>query len=121
MLDKENQNSGYLCGRLFAVLEKIQKDANGIDTIRERYLNAASTTPATVFSTILNLSTHHLEKLNEGKQIFYEKIKQEIISKLGADGFPTHLDLQDQGRFFVGYYHQKQDFYLRKEDKESEE
>lgn len=121
MLDKENQNQGYLCGRLFAVLDKIQEDANGIHSIRERYMNSASATPATVFSTILNLSTHHIEKLNVGAQITYEKLKQEIISKLDADGFPIHLDLQDQGRFFVGYYHQRQDFFISKSDKEHKE
>lgn len=121
MLDKENLNQGYLCGRLFAVLDKIQEDANGIHTVRERYMNAASATPAMVFATILNLSTHHLEKLNMGKQVYFEKLKQEIISKLDADGFPAHLDLQDQGRFFVGYYHQRQDFFMGKENKETEE
>lgn len=121
MLDKENQNQGYLCGRHFAVLDKIQEDANGIHSIRERYMNSASSTPATVFSTILNLSAHHLEKLNNGKQVYYEKLKQEIVSKLDADGFPAHLSLQDQGRFFVGYYHQRQDFFTSKEDKETED
>lgn len=118
MLDKENNNQGYLCGRLFAVLDKIQEDANGIHSIRERYMNSASATPAMVFATILNLSTHHLEKLNSSSQVFYEKLKQEIISKLNAIGFPAHLDLQDQGRFFVGYYHQRQDFFTSKEIKE---
>lgn len=120
MLDKENKNQGYLCGRLFAVLEKIQEDANGIHTIRERYMNSASSTPATVFATLLNLSLHHLEKLNDGGQVRYEKLKQEIISKLDADGFPTHLDLQAQGRFFVGYYHQRQDLFTSKENKVTE-
>ena len=116
MLDKNNTNPGYLCGRLFAVLDRIQEDANNISSIRERYMNAASATPATVFATILNLSTHHMEKLaNDGKKIFYEKIKQEIIDKIPSSGFPTHLDLQDQGRFFVGYYHQRQDFFTKKE------
>lgn len=118
MLDKENQNQGYLCGRLFAVLDKIQEDANGIHSIRERYMNSASATPATVFATILNLSNHHLEKLNGGGQVFYEKLKQEIISKLDANGFPAHLDLQDQGRFFVGYYHQRQEMFTSKEKEE---
>lgn len=117
---KENKNQGYLCGRLFAVLEKIQEDANGIHTIRERYMNSASSTPATVFATLLNLSLHHLEKLNNGGQVRYEKLKQEIISKLDADGFPTHLDLQAQGRFFVGYYHQRQDLFTSKENKVTE-
>ena len=121
MLDKENQNQGYLCGRLFAVLDKIQEDANGIHSIRERYMNSASATPAMVFATILNLSTHHLEKLNSGGQIFYERLKQEIISKLDANGFPAHLDLQDQGRFFVGYYHQRQTFFSSKENNKIEE
>ena len=121
MLDKNNTNQGYLCGRLFAVLDRIQEKANGINSIRERYLNAASSTPAAVFATILNLSSHHLEKLSsEGEKVFYEKIKQEIIDKISADGFPAHLDLQDQGRFFVGYYHQRQDFFTKNDGVEIE-
>lgn len=116
MLDKENKNQGYLCGRLFAVLDKIQEDANHISTLRERYMNAASATPAAVFPTILNLSVHHSEKLDEGRKIYFEKLKQEIVEKISADGFPSHLDLQDQGRFFVGYYHQRQDFFTSKKD-----
>ncbi|MGM9778370.1 MAG: type I-C CRISPR-associated protein Cas8c/Csd1, partial [Prevotella sp.] len=116
MLDKENNNQGYLCGRLFAVLDKIQEDANNISSIRERYMNAASTTPSAVFATILNLSVHHSEKLDEGRRIYFEKLKQEILDKVSADGFPTHLDLQDQGRFFVGYYHQRQDFFTSKKE-----
>ncbi len=117
MLDKNNTNPGYLCGRLFAVLDKIQEDANKINSIRERYMNAASATPSSVFATILNLSAHHLEKLsNEGQKVKYEKLKQEIIDKIPADGFPVHLDLQDQGRFFIGYYHQRQDFFTKKEE-----
>ena len=122
MLDKRNTNQGYLCGRLFAVLDRIQEDANGISSIRERYMNAASSTPSSVFATILNLSSHHLENLsNEGKKVFYEKLKQEIIDKISSDGFPAHLDLQDQGRFFVGYYHQRQDFFNKKEENSNDE
>lgn len=119
MLDKNNTNPGYLCGRLFAVLDKIQEDANNQHTIRERYLNSASATPSAVFATILNLSSHHSEKLNEGRNVFFEKLKQEIIEKLDADGFPAHLDLQDQGRFFVGYYHQRQAFFTKNEKEEN--
>lgn len=114
MLDKENKNQGYLCGRLFAVLEKIQEEANGQHSIRERYMNSASATPAMVFPTILNLSSHHAEKLTEGRNVYFEKLKREIVNRISADGFPAHLDLQDQGRFFVGYYHQRQDFFEKK-------
>ena len=114
MLDKENNNPGYLCGRLFAVLDKIQEEANNINSIKERYINSASATPAAVFATILNLSSHHAEKLSQGRKVHFEKLKQEIIDKISADGFPAHLQLQDQGRFFIGYYHQRQDFFKSK-------
>ena len=121
MLDKENNNQGYLCGRLFAVLDKIQEEANNQHSIRERYMNSASSTPAAVFSTILNLSNHHVENLkNEGRKIYFEKLKQEIISKIDADGFRPQLDLQDQGRFFIGYYHQRQDFFTKSEENNNE-
>lgn len=121
MLDKENKNQGYLCGRLFATLEKIQEEANNQHSIRERYMNSASATPAMVFPTILSLSSHHSEKLSEGRNIQFEKLKQEIVDKISANGFPPHLDLQDQGRFFVGYYHQRQDFFEKKSDKNENE
>ena len=121
MLDKENINQGYLCGRLFAVLDKIQEEANNQHSIRERYMNSASSTPAAVLSTILNLSNHHVENLkSEGRKIYFEKLKQEIVSKIDADGFRPQLDLQDQGRFFIGYYHQRQDFFIRNEENTEE-
>lgn len=121
MLDDKNTNQGYLCGRLFAVLDKIQDEANNQHSIRERYMNSASATPAAVFATILNLSYHHSEKLNEGRKVWFEKIKQEIVDKISPNGFPAHLDLQDQGRFFVGYYQQMQWFYTKKEEQSIEE
>lgn len=119
MLDKNNTNPGYLCGRLFAVLDKIQEEANKQNTIRERYMNSANATPAAVFATVLNLSLHHSEKLSEGRRIQFEQLKQEIMDKIDADGFPAHLDLQDQGRFFVGYYHQRQAFFTKSEKEEN--
>ena len=122
MLDKDNTNQGYLCGRLFAVLDKIQEEANNQHSIRERYMNSASSNPAAVFSTILNLSNHHVENLkNEGRKIYFEKLKQEIVSKIDADGFKAQLDLQDQGRFFIGYYHQRQDFFTKNEENNNEQ
>lgn len=117
MLDKTNDNPGYLCGRLAAVLEKIQKDASSGDSIRTRYMGSASSTPAVVFPAMLNVSIHHSEKLNEATRIFYEQLKQEILDKMPVYGFPTHLELNDQGRFFVGYYHQRADLYTKKEHK----
>ncbi len=82
-------------------------------------MNAASATPAVVFPTLFNLNNHHLQKLDKGLQVYYDKIKQEIMSLLPSDGFPSHLNLKDQGRFFVGYYHQNAKFF-EKQNTENE-
>ncbi len=116
-LDKETENTAYRLGRLFAVLEKIQSEAQpGINaTIRERFYGAASSTPVTVFGNLLRLKNHHLAKIeNTGKKIYFENLLSEIMGSLPAAGFPAHLSLQDQGRFAIGYYHQTQDIYTKK-------
>jgi len=116
-LDLDNKNQGYLCGRLFAVLEKIQEDAQpGINaTIKDRYYGAASSTPITVFGRLLNLSNHHLAKLGGGSKTYYEKMIQEIMTGVSSNGLPAHLSLDDQSRFAIGYYHQRQDLFTKKD------
>jgi len=116
-LDLDNKNQGYLCGRLFAVLEKIQEAAQpGINaTIKDRYYGAASSTPITVFGRLLNLSNHHLAKLGGGNKTYYEKMIQEIMAGISSNGLPAHLSLDDQSRFAIGYYHQRQDLFTKKD------
>ena len=112
MLDLANTNVAYRLGRLFAVLEKIQEEANpGLNaTIRERYYGAASSTPVAVFTTLLRLKNHHLAKLtNRGRAVNFERLLGEILG--GIADFPRHLSLPDQGRFSLGYYNQRQDFF----------
>ncbi|MFN4325606.1 MAG: type I-C CRISPR-associated protein Cas8c/Csd1 [Azonexus sp.] len=114
MLDLANTNAAYRLGRLFAVLEKIQEEANpGLNaTIRERYYGAASSTPVAVFTTLLRLKNHHLTKLtNRGRAVNFERLLGEILG--GIADFPKHLSLPDQGRFSLGYYHQRQDFFSK--------
>jgi len=114
-LDISNMNVGYRLGRLFTVLEKIQQEANpGINaTIRDKFYGAASGTPATVFGSLMRLKNYHLAKLeNQGRRVNLEKLLGEILD--GIQDFPTHLSLPDQGRFSIGYYHQMQDFYTKK-------
>lgn len=121
-LDKENKDCGYLTGRLFAVLERIQEAANpGINaTIRDRFYGAASTTPVTVFPRLLKLKNHHLSKLDsQGIKIFYEKKIGEIIEHI--ESLPRHLTLNEQAAFAIGYYHQRQDFFKKKQQNSSEE
>lgn len=116
MLDPTNPSPAYRLGRLFATLEKIQEEASpGLNaTIRERYYGAASSTPVSVFTTLLRLKNHHLAKLSPGRRINLERLIGEIMS--GLDDFPRQLPLPEQGRFALGYYHQRQDFYTRKPD-----
>lgn len=118
-LDPTNPNIGYRLGRLFAVLEKIQEEANpGINsTIRDRYYAAAASAPITVFGRLMTLKNHHLAKLeNPGRRINLERLIGEIVSDI--QDFPAFLPLEDQGRFAVGYYHQRQEFFTKKEKQE---
>lgn len=117
-LDTGQTSTGYRLGRLFAVLEKIQEEANpGLNTtIKGRYYGAACSSPVTVFGTLMRLKNHHLAKMaNKGRVINLERLVGEIISRV--DDFPAHLDLHEQGLFAIGYYHQMQDFFTRKENK----
>ena len=111
-LDTGNENIGYRLGRLFAVLEKIQTEANpGINaTIRDRFYSSASSTPAVAFGNLMRLKQHHLAKIeNPGRKIYFEKLLGEIFDKV--DIFPAKLSLMDQGQFAIGYYHQNRDFF----------
>jgi CRISPR-associated protein Csd1 len=117
-LDTEQPSIGYQLGRLFATFEKAQEDANGKATIQHSYYSSASGTPVVAFSTLSRLNKYHLSKLekeNYGLAITRKKTIGEIMGHL-AD-FPPHLDLHEQGRFAIGYYHQMQDFFTKKEDK----
>ena len=114
-LDKDNPDVGYRLGRLFAVLEQIQLAANGYKspnaTIRDKFYASASATPAAVFGNLMRLKNHHLAKL--AKTGFFETLIGEVISGIAA--FPAHLSLEEQGMFAIGYYHQRQDFFTRKD------
>lgn len=119
-LNEGCEESAYVLGRLFAVLETIQKDANsGINTtIRDRYFNSACATPASVFPTLIKLKNSHIKKLEResgGTKIYYEKILTELMGKI--EKFPRRLSLEEQGKFMLGYYHQVQKKYEKKEEK----
>lgn len=114
-LNPDEKDIGYNMGRLFAALEKIQAEAMGdvSATIRDRYYGAASSTPASVFPTLMKLKNHHLSKLdNRGRAFNLEKIIGDVISNISL--FPSRLSLLEQGMFAIGYYHQRQDFFTKK-------
>ena len=119
MLDPNNISPAYRLGRLFAALERIQEASAGgpgklNSTIRDRYYGAASSTPVAVFTTLLRLKNAHLKKLSVGQSVWFEKLLGEILDSV--TDFPKHLPLPDQGRFALGYYHQRQDFFSKKTD-----
>ncbi len=121
MLDSDNINPPYLLGRLFATLEKVQEEASpGLNaTIRDRYYSAASSTPVAVFTTLLRLKNHHLGKLSKGRSTQMEKLIGEIMA--GLNDFPRILALPDQGRFALGYYHQRQAFFTKSDNTNNQE
>ena len=115
-LNKENTNPAYLCGRLFAVLEKVQQDASGgtlNKTIKDSYFASACATPSLVFPRLMKLSNAHLSKLPVNTAVFYQKLMGEIID--GMEAFPKNLSLTEQGNFIVGYYQQNKNLYTKKE------
>jgi len=111
-LNPENASPGYRLGRLFAALERTQERAQGNlnASIRDRYYGAFSSTPVTVMPTLMKLKNHHLAKLpNRGEAVNLEKLFAEIID--GLSDVPARLNLSEQARFAVGYYHQRQSFF----------
>jgi CRISPR-associated protein Csd1 len=143
MLDRNNDDAAYCCGRAFALLEKVQSDSrkkwkssaeeqedqsskachpreDDGPTIKDHYFSSASTTPSLVFPRLFRLYQHHLAKLkqlNPGLSVSREQELGEIMNKLN-NVFPRLLSLEDQGKFVIGYFHQRQDLYTSKKDKE---
>lgn len=117
-VNEETKDRAYVLGRIFSVLEDIQEKANpGINTtIRDRYFNSACTTPSVVFPVLLRLKNSHIRKIdNIGLKKKYEELLTELSGKLNE--YPARLTLEEQGMFMLGYYHEVQKRYTKKEDR----
>ena len=113
-LDRNRQDIGYVLGRLFAVLEKTQAEANpGLNaTIADRYFGSASSTPIAAFGTLMRLLPHHLNKLEfEGRAVQLQWEIRQILEH--CQKFPNHLNLEQQGLFAIGYYHETQFLFTK--------
>lgn len=123
-LNEKSTNKAYLLGRLFSVLEKAQQDAAAPSklnaTIKDRYFTAACASPASVFSILLRLSQHHISKAKYG--YVSDRQIEEIMNLVSMDDqpIPKHLSLDEQGIFVLGYYHQRQALYTKKENNQIE-
>ena len=120
-LNEQTNYLPYLLGRLFAVLEGLQQRANpGINTtIKDRYFNSASATPAIVFPQLINLAQKHLNKLDGGLAVYYDKQITELSSRI-TQTLPTRMSLAEQSAFQLGYYHETQRRYTAKAKKEEQ-
>lgn len=116
-LNEKCTNIPYTLGRLFAVLEHIQQEANpGINaTIKDKYFNTAASTPTQIFPVLINLAQKHLRKLNDGGRIHFSRQIGELAGMIGQE-FPKRLNLPEQGAFQLGYYCQTQKRYQKKEE-----
>lgn len=117
-LNEGRVDAPYVLGRLFSVLESIQEAASpGVNaTIKNKYYDSASAIPSVVFPLVVKLSDRHLEKLgrdNRGLAVHYEKMRGELLGKINA--FPKRLTLEEQGDFILGYHHQTQKRYEKKD------
>lgn len=123
--DPNRQDIGYVLGALFATLEKVQEDSSESKinaTIKDRYYGSASSTPLTVFATLIKLSQHHLSKISKikpNRAVYFNRELGEIMNKI--DKFPSHLNMEQQGLFAIGYYQKRQDFFVKKEDRQSQD
>ncbi len=122
-LNPENTNPAYLCGRLFAVLEKIQLEATDVKlnrTIKDAYFSSASSRPALIMPRLIDLSNYHLRKLKEGRAIYFSKLINEIMGKI-KDSLPTNLSIMEKGEFQLGYFQQNKDFFAEQNKNEEPE
>ena len=105
-------------------MEDIQRQAIDKETIRERFFNSACSTPAVVFPQLFRVTQSHMRVLareKKGVQVILDKQLQELVGKIHVN-IPKNLSLEDQGIFLIGYYHQMQKRYEKKnKDVESQE
>ncbi|MDD6559975.1 MAG: type I-C CRISPR-associated protein Cas8c/Csd1 [Lactimicrobium massiliense] len=118
-VNTDSNYAPYVLGRVFAVLEKIQKDVSpGITTtLKDRYIARAASDPVLVFPGLLRLSQNHQRKLSKDSRIYYSNMLNDLLGRL-PETFPKHLSLEEQGSFYLGYYHENQFLYQSKADKE---
>ena len=105
---------------MFSLLEAIQQSANpGINTtIKDKYFNSAASTPSTIFPLLINLAQKHLRKLKIQQHVYYDKQLGELLDRI-RHTYPVRMTLAEQGSFQLGYYHQTQKRYTKKEDNQN--
>ncbi|NLG25902.1 MAG: type I-C CRISPR-associated protein Cas8c/Csd1, partial [Clostridiales bacterium] len=116
-LNRDTTYLPYVLGRLFSVLEQVQERANGTATIQDRYFNSAAATPAVIFPRLISLNKNHLAKLDDRDRVYYEKQIQALMNVI-CTTYPARMTQAERGAFQLGYYHEQQYRYTKKQDRE---
>ena len=112
-LNPDSTSTAYQLGRLFAYYEQIQWQASGNTNLHERYFRSAMTTPRQIFPLLSQMTAIYEKKLSTGSRIYLNQQLQSIKAKLSA--YPIHLSLTEQGLFDLGYYHQRETLFTKKD------
>ncbi|MFR9641325.1 MAG: type I-C CRISPR-associated protein Cas8c/Csd1 [Rikenellaceae bacterium] len=121
-LNKDNTNTGYLLGRMLAIIEWAQTSSNPTlsYTIKDQTYATLSVTPAALYNRVYSLAINYFRKIpRQGTQVYLKMLLSEVTDKISAEGVPMRLSLEDQGRFALGYQHQNQSFYIKKDERDS--
>ncbi len=118
-LDIDSANIAYRLGRLFAAIERIQESALGREinsTVSDKYYGSASAVPFSVFPRLIAGSQNHLTRIRKDKPGYAINLKKDLTEIMSgiAESFPRHLSIEAQGRFSIGYYHQRQKYFESK-------
>jgi len=143
-MNENEHNRGYLLGRMFACIERMQMLALGDvgASITDRYFSSACATPQAVFPRLLKTEVHYFRKAREGRFGGSARWVHGAIDQLGnwlvgeangmqsgetvgdflrrsagrpLVGFPAFLPLPEQGLFALGYHQQRAEFFTKRE------
>ncbi len=120
-LNTNYTNTGYLLGRMLAIVERAQTASQpGLSyTIKDQTYATLSVTPAALFNRVISLSVSYFRRIpTQGTQVYLKVLLSEVADKISVEGVPMRLSLEDQGRFALGYQHQHQSFYTKKESED---
>lgn len=123
-LNERRRSTAYALGRAFSIMESAQEQANGSSRLAAKYLDSACSTPATVFPVLFKLSSAHFEKLMREKPGMAVWLRRQFLDIVGEEEMipelPRHLNLREQGEFFLGYYQQTQARFKSKKQAETD-
>ena len=110
MLEKDNDNLGYLSGRAFAI--SIQANRKAYPTARtgvDRYSRAFIANPTQAYTQVDGLVQKYIQKMRRDYAKGANELEDrylEIVARIPSSGFPARFSQSDQIQFVQGWKHQ---------------